>query len=118
MKQFELSRKLLLNDPQSGGFVALDEQVPAYLPDAGNDYSFASMQYSPISEPILVRLKNRCIACHGTTGLHDVMSFRVHAFDPVPPVALLKPSDNDHARYVIERKMQRPDFKALQEGWK
>jgi hypothetical protein len=38
--------------------------------------------------------------------------------DPLPPVSLLKPSDNGHARYVIEKKLDRKDFKALKRRWK
>ena len=112
VKQYELSRRLLLNDPKSGGFLAVDGKAPAYLPSAGNGYAFASQNPT---EPILVRLGTRCMACHGRDG-QVVLTFSRH--DRLPPVALLKTSDNEHARYVIEQKLSREDFKSLQKRWK
>ena len=98
------------------GLVPLDDRAPAYLSDAGNDYGFASVQGKPISEPILVRLGTRCTSCHGASG---VMTFARHADEtPLPPVAVLKPADNDHARYVAERKVEHQHFKALLRRWK
>lgn len=47
LSQYELSRKLFLDNPASGGLVAVDEQESVYLPAAGNDYSFASCFHSP-----------------------------------------------------------------------
>jgi hypothetical protein len=116
-KQYELSRRRFLNGPKAGDFVVADDQAPIYLPNAGNDYSFASHQHlSPrIAEPILVRLRTRCTACHENTG---VRTFNLHGSAPLPPVTLLKPSDNEHARYVVGRKVDRKDFEALQERWK
>jgi hypothetical protein len=112
-KQYELNRQKLVHDPKGGGFVETDDKAAVYLPHAGNDYSFASKQLN--SEPIRVRLGTRCTACHGDAG---VMTLNRHEPTPVPPVALLKSSDNEHARYVIGRKVERKDFKALQERWK
>lgn len=40
--QYELSRAMLLNDSTSGGFIAFDASAASYLPDAGNDYGFAT----------------------------------------------------------------------------
>jgi hypothetical protein len=115
--QYELSRKLLLNDPKSGGFVRLDNQAASDLPSAGNDDTFASDQHDKhIPEPILVRLATRCMACHAGSG--QVMTFNRHGVVPLPPVALLKPSENTHAGYVVGRKLGRKDFKALQDRWR
>src|SRR5262249_7466657 len=40
LQQHELSRRLLLSEPKTGGFITSDEKTPAYLPPAYNDYSF------------------------------------------------------------------------------
>jgi hypothetical protein len=112
-RQYELNRQKLLHAPRRGGFVETDDRAAVYLPSAGNDYSFASNQLD--SEPIRVRLETRCAACHGEAG---VMTFNRHEPTPIPPVTLLGPSENEHARYVIGRKAERKDFKALQERWK
>jgi hypothetical protein len=40
--QYELSRRLLLGDPKSGGFEAIDRTAPTYLASAGNDLDLAS----------------------------------------------------------------------------
>jgi hypothetical protein len=114
-KQFELSRRLLLQEPKSGGFVASGDQAPIYLSDGG-EYSFASVQDKPVSEPILVRLATRCTSCHGKSF---VRTLDPHLFldKPMPPVTVLKPSKNDHTRYVAERKTEREDFKELIRRW-
>jgi RNA polymerase sigma factor (sigma-70 family) len=118
-KQYELNRQKLLHDPKGGGFVEADDKVAVYLPNAGNDYSFASHPHRGDAEPIMVRLGTRCTACHGSA---EVFTFN-RDVEPdesgaLPPVTLLKPSDNEHARYVIGRKAERKEFTALQERWK
>jgi hypothetical protein len=67
VKEYELSRRLFLIRPESGGLVRLDEKAPVYLLEAANDYGFASLHRSRhgIGLPILVTLRSRCIACHG-----------------------------------------------------
>jgi hypothetical protein len=114
LSQLELSRQLLLANTASGGLIALDDNSPAYLPDAGNDYSFASPQLD--KEPILVPLRTRCVSCHAQNA-SIVFTFNMHARSPVPPVMLLNPLDNDHNRYVAARKRESADFKALQKLW-
>ena len=92
------------------------DKTPAYLPTAGNDYAFASGSHgNGITQPILVRLNARCAACHGGSG--QVMTFNQHKVDPLQPVVLLKPTENEHARYVIGRKGARKDFTSLREQW-
>jgi hypothetical protein len=116
-KQYELNRQKLLHDPKGGGFVEADDKAAVYLPAAGNDYSFASHRAD--AEPIMVRLGTRCAACHDRARVFTFDSHeRLHGSGPLPPVTLLKLSDNEHARYVIGRKAERKDFKALQERWK
>jgi hypothetical protein len=47
----------------------------------------------------------------------DLPRARSNQSAPAAPVALLRISENEHARYVIEQKQKRPDFKALQTHW-
>ncbi len=119
VEEYELSRRLLLIKPASGGLVGLDEKAPVYLPEAGNDYGFASLERNRRGEglPILVTLRARCIACHGQ-DITGMFSFSTNSQPPFPPVAQLNPLNNDHAFYVAKRKMERDDFKALIEEGK
>ena len=117
VRQYELSRRRFLNDPQSGGLEALDQEAPVYWASAGNDLDFASDSHVNLPQPILVRLKTRCMVCHGK-NTEAVFTFAYPLSGPPPPVTLLKPSENDQARHVIRRKLERKDFKALQERWK
>ena len=66
VEQIELSRRLLLSDPKSGGFEFLEKTAPVYLASAGNDLDFASDDHDgkPDRQPVLVRLKTRCTECH------------------------------------------------------
>jgi hypothetical protein len=122
INQYELSRRALLANPESGSFEAVDAMAPIYLAAGGNNFDFASDSHLAVEEPVLVRLKTRCTACHGRN------TEAVFTFDyvrpplrrtPLPaPVALLKISDNEHARHVVGRKLERQDFKALQALWK
>jgi hypothetical protein len=121
----ELSRKALLGEPGSTGFVTFAESDPAYLPFAGNDYGFASRL--PLSrkgvgesnvvsrESVLVTQRRHCGSCHGG-DLAVLMTFSTHE-SPPPPPALLNPSDNDHGHYIAREKMKRADFEALQRHW-
>jgi len=118
VQQYELSRRLLLRNPKSGGFEAIEPMAPIYLASAGNDLDFASDSHTEVEQPVLVHLKTRCANCHGknTEAVFTFDLFRGSA--PSRPVTLLKSSDNEHARYVVERKGERRDFKALREQWK
>jgi len=122
----ELSRKLLLSDPQSAGLTMFHNKDAAYLPFGGNDYSFASrvplwrqLGYSRgrrlPEETVLVSLERRCAACHGNNSLH-VRTFGTQ--EENPPVKILKPAEHEHALYVIDRKKAREDFAALQRDWR
>jgi len=115
--EYELSRKLLLANPSSGGLVRVDPEDPAYLPTAGNDYTFASPtlgEQTPQS-PILGSLRGRCVACHG----EDAGAFFTFARVPLPKpwrppaVRQLKSTDDPHAAYVAKCKMNQADFKGL-----
>ncbi len=111
----ELSRKALL-EGQLGGLRPVEEDAPAYLADAGNDYFFASAQSSlPAREAVLAPLRKRCESCH-SEGVKIVFSFSSHDPDRFS-VRKLNSKDNERARFVSERKMQRMDFKELRRRW-
>ena len=110
----EISRRLLLSDPVSGGLAAEVEDSPAYLPAAGNDYTLASPQVAVQGAPIQVHLRTRCALCH-QEDLTQLMTFSI-ALPPrflTPPVRRLDPSANQEAEDVIARKRRRADFKDL-----
>jgi hypothetical protein len=118
--QFEISRKLFLSNPRSGGLVALDEKAGSYLPSSGNDHSFASTQLANIAgfaEPGYASLRARCVSCHGP-DIKTIFTFAMHTGpEPPPPVEQLTPAENIHGNYVANRKMERDDFKALIREW-
>ena len=115
--EYELSRKLLLANPSSGGLVRVDPEDPAYLPTSGNDCTFASptLGEQPPQSPILGSLRGRCVACHG----EDAGAFFTFAKIPLPTrwrppaVRQLKSTDDPHAGYVAQQKMKRTDFGSL-----
>ena len=113
----ELSRRLMLRDPASGGLTSEDENSPTYL-SSGGEYGFAS----PVSveandknpSPILVKQRTRCAHCHGT-DLTSLMSFNF-ARDPhsrPAPITIFDPAAHQAADYVISRKLRRPEWKVL-----
>ena len=116
VEEYELSRRLLMNKPASGGLVGSDDRAPIYLPEAGNDYGYASIQRNQRGDglPILATLRSRCIACHGQ-DVAAVFTFSSNLPQPFPPVAQLNPLSSDHAFFVAHRKMEREDFRALNE---
>jgi hypothetical protein len=118
LSQFEISRKLFLSNPRSGGLVALDDKAGSYLPSSGNDYSFASTQFdrAGFSAPVYAALRTRCVSCHGP-DTKTIFTFAHHPPEPRPPVEELNRADNKHGNYVARRKMERDDFKALLRQW-
>src|SRR5215470_7141142 len=116
--QFEISRKLFLSNPRSGGLVALDDKAGSYLPNSGNDYSFASAQFdrAGFTAPVYAALRTRCVSCHGPDA-KTIFTFAIHAPEPQPPVEQLNRADNKHGNYVAKRKMERDDFKSLLREW-
>ena len=117
--QFEISRKLFLSNPRSGGLVALDDKAGSYLPSSANDYSFASAQFdrAGFTAPVYAALGTRCVSCHGP-DIKTIITFAFHT-DPEPPrpVEQLNRADNKHGNYVAKRKMERDDFKSLLREW-
>ena len=118
--QYELSRRLLLSSPTTGGLVGLEATAPAYLPMAGNDLSFATPARLD-GDPVLAPLSTRCVMCHGAgPGVGTLMTFAaVMAHErPMPPVERLVSVQNVHAGAVAKRKMAQEDFKALRQHWR
>lgn len=116
--EYELSRKLLLADPTSGGLVTVTADDPAYLPASGNDFTFASPIFevgsSKPGPPILGTLRRRCQSCHGQ-DLDSIFTFLIHVGpkEAPPEVHRLRPADDGHARFVAQEKMKRADFRSL-----
>jgi len=109
----EIGRRQLINSPLSGGLVVEDENAPAYRAN-GNDYTFASPQPF-LGTPLLVRLRTRCTACHGS-DLSRVMTFAFDSFPngDIPPVRQLNPVAHQAADAVMEKKAKQKDFESLQ----
>ncbi len=116
IQQFELSRRNLLTRSTEGGMVSYSEKSPAYLADAGNDYTFASAittdDGKDRSTAVLTTLRGRCESCHGRM-VNALFTLSTHEALPRPPIARLDASGNEHALYVAGRKKERDDFRAL-----
>ena len=117
-EEAEVSRRLFISDPSSGGLAAQAEDSPAYLPSAGNDYAFASPQFNMESRkqepPVQVHLRTRCAACHGD-DLATLWTFNLNVPPSQVPYRLrqLDPSSNQEADEVISRKDKQEEFKSL-----
>jgi len=111
VREYELSRRLLLTDPATGGFAVINQTEPAYLIQSGNDFGFAT-SINDANAPVVVPLRTKCRQCHGTS-LKILMTYSIHYFPPVPTVRILKPADNERALYVSRLKQEREDFKSL-----
>jgi hypothetical protein len=115
---YELSRRQLLDQPQSGGLVSETESDPAYLPSAGNDYTFASEQLGNVGKatPLIVKLRTRCAACHGSSNLTNVMTFS-QVVSPQehlgPRVQRLNPAGHEAADFVVSQKARGDICKTL-----
>ena len=112
-EEFELSRRALLKNPATGGLMDVTG-LPAYLPGAGNDYSYAA----PIptgGAPIAVRPATRCAACHA--GI-PIFTFGIIAHPDAPAFRILVPAENERALFVAHTKMKTTQFKSLLADWK
>ena len=114
---YELSRKQILNQLESGGLSQQREGEPAYLPSAGNDYTFASTQRAAggPATPLVVKARSRCAFCHGDSDLRHVMTFSMNVVpgENLPAVRRLDPAADEAARFVISQKTTRDDWKSL-----
>jgi hypothetical protein len=122
--QYELSRRHLPSSSASsasatGGLVGFAANMPAYLPIAGNDLSFAAPPRLD-GEAVLAPLESRCTLCHGAgTGVGRLITFAMHGpSGQAPPVARLVSAHNVHPADVARRKMTQEDFKSLQQHWR
>jgi hypothetical protein len=117
MQEYELSRRLILNQHGSGGFNLEDDTAPAYLPAAGS-YGFASRQFTraAVDPPLLVKLRTRCGSCHGSDST-QVFTFarRLDPTVPTLPVRQLNMAVHEAADYVMSQKVAREDWKALRQ---
>ena len=116
MRTCEISRKLFLQDPDSGGLVAEDDNTPAYLSDGGG-YGFAEGQLMTVSdrpwgEPIQVKLRTRCAACHGE-NLALLMTFSVVRPPHPSHIRQLEAAGNTVAELDIHIKRRQRNFQAL-----
>jgi hypothetical protein len=109
--EHELSRRRLRTYPETGGFRTFRGGDAAYIPTAGNDYSFAHPHFGSVREPILGTLDTRCSSCHGV-GPHLFTFSRTHVA-AAPPVTLLRQPNDNRARFVAGKKGAREDFKRL-----
>ncbi len=113
---YELSRKLLLREPGSGGLISEDENSPVYF----GGYEFASGGFESTrgefhsGPPIQIRLRTRCNFCHGD-NLKRVLTFSV-ALPPHPPsLRQLDPTAHEEAEFDIEQKKKEKDYRALRD---
>ncbi len=113
-QQFELSRHKLLTEPTSGGFVEYSPTSPAFLTASGNDFGFASW-IDEANAAVMVPLRVRCTQCHNRS-LTTIMTYSIHYLPPVPTTRVLKPLDQERARYVARQKEQRDDFRSFVTG--
>jgi hypothetical protein len=109
----EINRGLLLRQPESGGFVSEDENAQAF----SGGYSFAAPGFAEGAatdkeRPVVVKLRTRCMHCHGLDAT-SLMSFQMkmpphlHA----PAVKQLNPAKFDAADFALEQKQK--FFKSL-----
>jgi hypothetical protein len=113
----EISRKLFVREPESGGLVPEDDHTPAY----DDRYAFGEGQVvsqganAPmlVEPPIRVTLRTRCSECHNDT-LTQINTFAI-ARPPhhVPRVRQLNPAAGETAHLVMAQKVKQKDFEAL-----
>jgi hypothetical protein len=117
---YQISRKRLLGQPESGGMVEEAESESAYLPSAGNDYTFASPQSSkggPLT-PLVVRLRTWCASCHGDSDLTNVMTFAMKLSPKEglgPDVRQLNAAAHEAADFVVSQKTKGEAWKTLRQ---
>jgi len=115
----EISRRLFLEEPGSGGLVQEDDNSRAYAGHYGFAESEPVNQGSPdgsttVDAPVQVTLRVRCAFCHGE-ALTQLMTFaivRPPHFHP-PPVKILNSNEHETARLAIKEKEKQKEFQAL-----
>ena len=117
LEEHEISRRLLVRSPTSGGFTRLRADASVYLPMAGNDFSFATPTRLD-GDAVIAPLALKCAVCHGQrAGVGSLVTFAVTKApgQPAPPVERLDPLANVHSRDVANKKEAREDFRALRQ---
>ena len=117
LEEHEISRRLLVRSPASGGFTRLGADASVYLPMAGNDFSFATPTRLD-GDAVIAPLALKCAVCHGQrAGVGSLVTFAVTKAPgrPAPPVERVDPLANVHSRDVANRKEARDDFRALRQ---
>ena len=116
---YELSRRLLLDQPATGGFEVQDENSPAYLSNGGS-YGFAeeiALSANGGDEPhlpVVVKLRARCAHCHAENlTLLMTFAFIQPPHTSPPPVKQLDRSAHQAAEYDIDQKSKRAEWRAL-----
>jgi hypothetical protein len=115
----EISRRLFVRQPESGGLVPEEESSRAY-----NDrYSFAegeAVTQGPnlpmlVEPPVQVMLRARCAFCHsdGLTQLNMFSMARPTRIRRSPPVKQLNSKEHATAKLAIVEKEKRREFQAL-----
>jgi hypothetical protein len=117
LKVDEISRKLLSENPSSGGLVTEEEGAPAYLSDGGS-YGFAEGQMVGRdlhwSEPVQVKLRTRCERCHADDlALVRTLAISSPPHAKLPPVRQLDPAGIEAADFDISAKRRQQDFQSL-----
>ena len=102
----EINRSQLLSQPESGGLVSEDENAQAF----SGGYTFAAPGFAEGNtvdkqRPVEVKLRTRCINCHGldATGLMS-FSMKVPPHFHGPAVKQLNPAQFEAADYAISQK--------------
>lgn len=116
---YEFSRRLLLDQPTTGGFEVENENSPVYLSNGGSygfaeEIAFGANGSDKPALPIVVRLRTRCAHCH-SENLTLLMSF-AFAHPPntlLPPVKQLDQTAHQAADYDMERKSESPEWHAI-----
>lgn len=117
----EIRRKKIVSEPDSGGLMLQREDDPVYASTAGNDYTFLSRQslQREWGPPVVVKLRTRCVLCHGSDDLKNLMTFGLIVFPHmhIPPVQELDRRTHQAAQFVAERKMKAENWAALRRNF-
>lgn len=117
----EIRRKKIVSEPDSGGLVSQREDDPVYASTAGNDYTFLSRQSRQREwrPPVVVKLRMRCVLCHGSDDLKNLMTFGLILIPhmPLPAVQELDRRAYQAAQSVAERKMKAENWAALRRNF-
>jgi hypothetical protein len=111
----ELSRKLMLTEPDSGGLTSEDGSSPTYR----GGYWFAQPSYpdgpsGELGPPILVKLATRCSRCHGEAATRLItFSFTVPPHSKAPTVRELDPAASEAADSALSNKNKSQVFRSL-----